>query len=157
MIKIFIRNIFLVLLFFTISCTYEPIFSSKDYGFQINEINFIGDKTVNKNIKNKLNLINSSNTANRKFNLLINSEKERKIISKDSRGDPSKFELELNTYLEISNEEKILIKREIKKNYIYNSESDKFKLEQNEVIIIQNLSEKISEVIISSIMNLDDN
>ena len=155
--KIFNKNIFLISLFLLTSCTYEPIFSNKDYGFQLEEINFVGDREINRNIKNKLNLINTSNNnLNKKFILLINSEKERRIISKDSKGDPSKFELILKAYLEISDNSKILLKREIEKNYIYNSESDKFKLEQNEDIIIQNLSDKISEVIISLIMNLDD-
>ena len=155
--KIFNKNIFLISLFLLTSCAYEPIFSNKDYGFQLEEINFGGDREINRNIKNKLNLINTSNNnLNKKFILLINSEKERRIISKDSKGDPSKFELILKAYLEISDNRKILLKREIEKNYIYNSESDKFKLEQNEDIIIQNLSDKISEVIISLIMNLDD-
>ena len=53
--------------------------------------------------------------------------------------------------------EKLLFKNKIEKNNIYNNESDKFKLEQNEKIILENLSEKISDNIISSIINLDDN
>ena len=44
-----------------------------------------------------------------------------------------------------------------KQKNIYNNESDKFKLEQSEKIIIENLSEKISDNIISSIINLNDN
>ena len=47
--------------------------------------------------------------------------------------------------------------KKIKKNNIYNNATDKFELEQNEKIIIENLTEKISEIIISSIINLDDN
>ena len=49
------------------------------------------------------------------------------------------------------------LKKKIIKNNIYNNDSDKFKLEQNEKIILENLSEKISDIIISSIINLDDN
>ena len=69
----------------------------------------------------------------------------------------NKFDLIVTTYFEISNEEKLLFKKEIIKNNIYNNDVDKFKLEQNEKIILENLSEKISEIIISSIINLDDN
>mgnify|MGYP004031760179 FL=1 len=43
------------------------------------------------------------------------------------------------------------------KNNLYNNVTDKFELERNEKIILQNLSEKISEIVISSIMNLNDN
>ena len=52
---------------------------------------------------------------------------------------------------------KLLLKKKIIKNNIYNNDVDKFKLEQNEKIILENLAEKISETIISSIINLDDN
>ena len=51
--------------------------------------------------------------------------------------------------------EKIGIK--IQKSNIYDNESDKFKLEQNERIILENLAEKISDIIITSIINLNDN
>ena len=50
-----------------------------------------------------------------------------------------------------------MLVKTITKNNIYNNVVDKFKLEQNEKIIIENLSEKISEIIISSMINLDDN
>jgi hypothetical protein len=79
------------------------------------------------------------------------------IVSKDSKGDPLKFDIIVTTYFEINNKEKLLFKKEITKNNIYNNDVDKFKLEQNEKIILENLAEKISETIISSIINLDDN
>ena len=49
------------------------------------------------------------------------------------------------------------IKKEIEKNNIYNNDSDKFKLEQTKKLLLENLSENISDIIISSIINLDDN
>ena len=79
------------------------------------------------------------------------------IVSKDSKGDPLKFDLIVTTYYEINYEEKLLFKKEVIKNKVYNNDVDKFKLEQNEKIILENLSEKISETIISSIINLNDN
>ena len=57
----------------------------------------------------------------------------------------------------IMNNEKILLKNEVEKNNIYNNDSDQFKLEQTEEIIIENLTGSISDIIISSIINLDDN
>ena len=62
----------------------------------------------------------------------------------------------ISTEFEIFKNDEILLKRNIEKAYIYNNEADKFKLEQNEKIIIDNLSEKISEVIISLILNIND-
>ena len=63
----------------------------------------------------------------------------------------------VTTYYEINYEEKLLFKKKVIKNNVYNNNVDKFKLEQNEKIILENLSEKIGETIISSILNLNDN
>tara|TARA_Y100000816_G_scaffold252371_1_gene203342 strand:+ start:838 stop:1314 length:477 start_codon:yes stop_codon:yes gene_type:complete len=148
-------------LFFIItltSCSYKPIFSEKNYNFEINEILFTGDKYVNKIIESKFNLIKEEQSKNKKkYNISIRTNKEKLIVSKDSKGDPLKFDLVVSAYYEISNNGKLLLNKKIQKNSIYNNEIDKFKLEQSEKIILDNLSKKISETIISSIINLDDN
>ena len=153
-----IKNIFAILLIVLTSCSYKPIFSEKNYNFEINEIVYSGDKQISNIIKNKLNLIKKSEGQSKKeYNLSISNSKEKIIVSKDSKGDPLKFELIVTTTYEVKNDGNLLLNKKIKKNNIYNNETDKFKLEQSEKIIIENLSEKVSEVIISSIINLDDN
>ena len=148
-------------LFFIItltSCSYKPIFSEKNYNFEINEILFTGEKYVNRIIETKFNLIKEEQSKNKKkYNISIQTKKEKLIVSKDSKGDPLKFDLVVSAYYEISNNGKLLLNKRIQKNSIYNNEIDKFKLEQSEKIILDNLSKKISETIISSIINLDDN
>tara|TARA_B100000989_G_C19294564_1_gene365809 strand:+ start:144 stop:620 length:477 start_codon:yes stop_codon:yes gene_type:complete len=140
------------------ACSYKPIFSEKNYNFEINQITFSGERYVNRIIKNNFDLIKKQKGKDKKkYNLLVKTNKKRLIISKDSKGDPLKFDLIVTTYYEIYNDEKILMKKEIIKNNVYNNDVDKFKLEQKEKIILENLSEKISETIISSILNLDDN
>ena len=140
------------------ACSYKPIFSEKNYNFEIDEIIFSGEKYVNRIIGNKLDLIKKNKDQDKKkYNILIQTDKEKLIVSKDSKGDPLKFDLLITTYYEIKYDKKLLLKKEIIKNNVYNNEVDKFKLEQNEKIILENLSEKISENIISSIINLDDN
>lgn len=140
------------------ACSYKPIFSEKNYNFEINKIILSGEKHINRIIKNKLDLIKrNKDQGKKKYNLLIQTDKEKLIVSKDSKGDPLKFDLIITTYYEINYGEKLLFKKEITKNNVYNNDVDKFKLEQNEKIILENISEKISENIISSIINLDDN
>ena len=151
---------YLAVFFITVlsACSYKPIFSENNYNFEINEIIFSGERYVNRIIKNKLGLIKKvKDQDKKKYNLLINTNKKKLIVSKDSKGDPLKFDLIITTYYEINYEEKLLFKKEVIKNKVYNNDIDKFKLEQNEKIILENLSEKISEIIISSIINLDDN
>ncbi len=155
--KFRIKNLVIIFIFFLTSCSYEPVFSNKDYGFEINEITLLGDKDINRNIENNLKLItNKKSVVEKKYNLSIDTEKKRKVISKDSQGDPLKFELVLSSNIVISNDQRTLITRKVEKNYIYNNNTDKFELEQSEKIIIENLSEKIFDIIISLIMNLND-
>ena len=151
---------YLAVFFITVlsACSYKPIFSESNYNFEINEIIFSGERYINRIIKNKLGLIKKEKDQDKKkYNLLINTNKKKLIVSKDSKGAPLKFDLIITTYYEINYEEKLLFKKEVIKNKVYNNDIDKFKLEQNEKIILENLSEKISETIISSIINLDDN
>ena len=158
MIKFYIKYVSVILLFTLTSCSYQPIFSQKNYNFEIDKIKYSGEKQINNIIKNKLNLIkNNEGQSDKKYNLTINSYKERLIVSKDSKGDPLKFELIVTINYEVAHNDNLLLVKTITKNNIYNNVVDKFKLEQNEKIIIENLSEKISEIIISSMINLDDN
>ena len=156
--KFYIKYVSVILLFTLTSCSYQPIFSQKNYNFEIDKIKYSGEKQINNIIKNKLNLIkNNEGQGKKKYNLTINSYKERLIVSKDSKGDPLKFELIVTINYEVAHNDNLLLVKTITKNNIYNNVVDKFKLEQNEKIIIENLSEKISEIIISSMINLDDN
>ena len=54
-------------------------------------------------------------------------------------------------------EENLLLERKIEKKNIYNNDNDLFNLEQSEKIILGNLTDSISDIIISSIINLNDN
>ena len=140
------------------SCSYSPIFSEKNYDFEINEIVLTGEKDINKILREKFNRIkDNQNLEKKEYKLLINSKKERNIISKNSKGDPLKFELIITVQYEIILDENLILKKTIEKNNIYNNDSDLFKLEQSEKIIIDNISGNISDKIISSIINLDDN
>ena len=140
------------------SCSYKPIFSEKNYNFQIDEIILSGDNDVNRVIDRKLTMIKKSQNLNKKnFSVIINSIKNKEIISNDSKGDPLKFEINILIEYKILENGQIILERKIDKSNIYNNKSDKFELDQNEKNIIQNLSENIGDNIISSIINLNDN
>ena len=108
------NNFFLkyVAVFFVLTlsaCSYKPIFSESNYNFEINEIIFIGEKYINRIIKNKLDLIkNEKELGKKKYDLLIQTNKEKLIVSKDSKGDPLKFDLIVTTYFEINYESRLL-------------------------------------------------
>mgnify|MGYP000396799885 CR=1 FL=1 len=159
MIKLF-RNILLLnIIIFIFGCSYEPIFIKKNYNFSIEKIVFIGDKSINSIIKRQIDNRLKKNLQ-KKYYLTINSTKEKNIISKDSKGDPSQFEIIISTKYSVykkNNENNLLFEKSIIKKNIYNSISDKFKLEKSEDIVIENLSEKIADDITLSIANINDN
>tara|TARA_Y200000002_G_C22642381_1_gene647613 strand:- start:67 stop:543 length:477 start_codon:yes stop_codon:yes gene_type:complete len=156
--RILIKLVALFFIFETTSCTYEPIFLEKDYSFEIENTFFTGEKKINRIIENKLKFIRTIEGSNKnKYVLNIDSEKKKTILSKDSKGDPLKFEMVILVKYELIKDGVLLINNTIKKNNIYNNEADQFKLEQNEKIVLENISSSISDNIISSIINLNDN
>lgn len=156
--NILIKALIFILIISGTSCSYKPIFLEKDYDFEIKKIFTDGDKDINRIIKNKLEFIKKSeNKQKRNYIVKIISAKNRKIISKNSKGDPLKFEMNILVEYKILNNNVILLDNEIEKKNVYNNDSDQFKLEQTEDIILENLAESISDNIISSIINLDDN
>mgnify|MGYP007000051571 len=74
----------------------------KNYNFDINEIVLKGEKDINKILREKFNRIkDNQNLEKKEYKLLINSKKERNIISKNSKGAPLKFELIITVQYEI--------------------------------------------------------
>ena len=150
-----------IILFFIISasaCSYKPIFSEKEYGFEIEEIIIDGEKDINRIINNKLKFIKSTGKKEKKrYIIKIKTEKKIEIVSKDSKGDPLKFEMSILVEYNIINDGNSMLSSKIEKNNVYNNDSDQFKLEQTEDIILKNLSNSAGEIVISSIINLDDN
>ena len=91
-----------------------------------------------------------------KYNLTISSKKEKNIISKDSKGDPSIFELIINVNYSVKKDGKDLIVNKTNRKITYNNITDKFDLENYEKTIIENLSSEISDEIISSISEIHE-
>ena len=157
------NNIFIkILTFFLIiglsACSYKPIFSEQNYGFEIEKIILSGEKNINRIINSKLKSIKSDGENQKeRYTLEILSKKMREIVSKDTKGDPLKFKMIILVEYKVSKEGNLIFSNKIEKNNVYNNDSDKFELEQTEDIILEKLTGSISDSLISSIINLDDN
>ena len=156
MIKFFKIYLILLLVILITGCSYRPILSKQNYNFSVEKVELNGDKEVNYIIKERLINLNDQNNKN-KYYVQIDTSKVKNIISNDSKGDPSKLEIVISSTFQISNSEKLLIKRNVKMKNIYNNNSDKLKLKKYELFIINDLSQKISDSIISTIVNINDN
>ena len=142
----------LFFLFLLSSCAYEPILNKNNFEFSINIDKINGDHKINSIIVN--NFYNLKDKE-KKYDLTISSTKEKNIISKDSKGDPSIFELQINVNYSVKKDGKTLIVNKINRKTTYNNITDKFELENYEKNIINNLSIRISNIIISSIRNIN--
>jgi len=142
-----------ILLFFLSNCAYEPILTNKNYEFSINANKINGDQKVNSIIINNFNNLKGNE---KKYDIILSSNKEKNIISKDSKGDPSIFELLINVKYSVKKDEKTIIENKISRRTTYNNITDKFEMENYEKTIINNLSTNISDNIILSISKINE-
>ena len=142
--KLSILVVFMLLL----SCGYQPIFSSGESSFSINKIELAEKNNINSKIKNTLKVYKKNKNTKVFCDLKISSEKSKNVLSKDSKGDPKIFSL--NVSIKVSILENNLPKNEktFNKTESYNNKSNKFELKKNEDQITSNLVNKIIEEII---------
>ena len=143
----------ILLLFFLTNCGYKAVLNNQNYKFAINVDKINGDQEINSSIINNFKQLDENEGE---YNLTLTSNKEKLIISKDSKGDPSIFEIKINVNYIVKKEEKILISNNINKKTTYNNITDKFELENYEKTIINNLVSEISENIMLSISKVSE-
>ena len=137
----------LVLLLFITGCGYSPIFSSKESNFSITEINSTGNKKLSNIINNRLNSYKNLEGKNY-FSIIINTNLEKKITSKDTKGNPKTFRLNIKSNIIVKDLKGNLNEKLFLKSINYNNKKNKFELNKYEDEISTNLAEKISEQII---------
>ena len=144
-----ISNYILILsLLLLTNCGYQAVLNNQNYQFSINVNKINGDQKINSLIINRLKQLEENEKI---YNLSLTSNKEKLIISKDSKGDPSIFEIKINVNYVVKKDEEILISNKINKKTTYNNITDKFELENYEKTIINNLVSEISDNIMLSI------
>tara|TARA_B110000196_G_C20617217_1_gene417926 strand:- start:71 stop:544 length:474 start_codon:yes stop_codon:yes gene_type:complete len=135
-----------------LSCGYEPIHSKKinnsNYNVSINTINYIGDNKVNQILKNKLQKVLNKEKKSTSLNLSLNSRVEKIVTSKDKKGNPLKFLIEITINLEIFESEILKGKKKFQETFEYDNISNKFNLKQYEKNIKDNLISILSDEII---------
>ncbi len=144
------KNIIILILstFIITSCGYKSIYSSKNLNFNISEFEVTDKTKISRKIKSNLDSYKKNNSKNFYY-IKINSKKEINIISKDSKGDPSNFVMNIISEITILNDEKIVKNKVFSESFNYKNSSNKFDLKQYEKNIEENLTNKIIENIIS--------
>tara|TARA_A100000164_G_scaffold97203_1_gene84435 strand:- start:6 stop:479 length:474 start_codon:yes stop_codon:yes gene_type:complete len=152
-------NILFFLIIFLYGCGFEPIFSSKNINntqlVSIEKINFNNYNDLNNLFLRKFRSFQKSEENLKKFNLALNINETKKIISKNKLGDPETFNIEINVNVVILNtENNILNSRMIRKNKNYNNLNNKFDLKQEENVIKNNIVEEIVDEILNTMFSI---
>ena len=139
-----------ILLFFLNGCGFKPILVGSDYNFLIQIDSMTGDSQINSKIENKLKALNGTK---RLFKVDLSSKETKNILSKDSKGDPTIFEIVINLSYAINENSKVLTNRTLTQRSTYNNIPDKFELSKSEEILEENLIENLVSDIINSASN----
>ena len=152
-------NILFFLIIFLYGCGFEPILSSKNINntqlVSIEKINFNNYNDLNNLFLRKFRSFQKDEENLKKFNLGLNINETKKIISKNKLGDPETFNIEITADVVILNtENNILNSRVIRKNKNYNNLENKFDLKQEENVIKNNIVEEIVDEIINKMFSI---
>ena len=143
--KSFFKICFIFLIFIQ-GCGFEPIYSSKNFMFKINKIDYESN-SINNQIAGSLRSLSNENAKN-SLNLVLNSKKEKRIVSKNSKGDTELYELKITLKMIVETKTKKIM-RNFENNIKYSNNDNKFELKQYESEIEkQIISDLIEQIII---------
>ena len=136
--------VILIALFILNNCGYSPIYSSKNNNFYIKEISQKNKNKLDSKIINNIKKFSNKDSENR-IELKISSEKKIDIITKDKKGDPSKFQMTILLNINILKKKNYEINKTktFSENFNYNNNKNKFSLKQYEKEIENILIKKI--------------
>ena len=140
------KLIFVVIALFILNnCGYSPIHSSKNNKFYI-DVSQKDRSKLNSKIENSIKKFSNQNTENI-IRLEISSNKKINTISKDKKGDPSRFNMTISLTINILNKNNYEINKtkSFTEKFDYNNNSNKFSLKQYEKDIEDNLINKVIE------------
>ena len=147
------KNLLIILLIFLYACGYSPIYKNKNSdNLNIEIVQMKGDNGINQLIKNELRAY-SKEGLERSFEININSELGKIIISKDSSGSVTNYQIFVKVRFEIMNNEKIENIYFEEKFNIKNI-SNTFEQRKYENTIKLNFAESIKDKLILKLLSL---
>jgi len=146
MLKKNIINLFLI--FFLTNCGFTPIYlTNNNINFSIEQIEYKGDRDFNNFLK--VNLDKYKNENDNKIFLDVNTTYKKNILSKDSTGKTTSYQLEIEAIFIVKSTNK---KIRISEKKIIDSRDDKFEETRYEKSIKQSFSYSISSKLISELI-----
>ena len=139
---------YLIIFIFFVSCGYTPIYQTDEISkFRLGIINHSGDKKIGRELLNNLQRYKDKK-SNEIFDLYLTSKKRESIVSKDKKGDPSSYKIELEINLDLigkNNDEKF--SKKFIKEATYSSTENNFELNRYKKKLEKNLTSQILQEI----------
>ena len=151
------KNITLIfLLLFLYNCGYTSVYKNQEtQDFAINVTGLKGDREMNNLIKNEINLYSNKNSI-KIFNIEINTDYEKTVITKDSAGNITDYTLAATSTFTI-NLESLTKTVQFTESINIKNLSDTFEQNNYEKNIKRNFASSLREKLISEILSIDDN
>ena len=141
------KKIFIVFLLILASCGYQPLYKTDQNikNLNISEVIYFGDQKINDVILSKLPFVLVKNDASLN-KLSLESKKEIKITSKNSKGQALSYRTIIKVKIFILNNNGVILdQKTLQKNFSYNTDENKFKFKEYQDKIEENLINEIIE------------
>ncbi len=92
---------YLIIFILLVSCGYTPIYQTDEISkFKLGIINHSGDKKIGRELLNNLQRFKDKK-SNNIFDINLTTIKRESIVSKDKKGNPSSYKIELEINLDL--------------------------------------------------------
>ena len=134
-----IKKIFILIILFTYSCGYQPIYLNKNLkNYEFSKIFLEGNKDINTKVINSISI--KENKLDKNLNeLLLKSNLTTTETSKDSKGKVLTYRSTINIDFTIKKNETIIKNKLFTKDVSYNNKENKFDLVEYQNELIANL------------------
>ena len=145
-----LKKIIIILLstLYLTSCGFAPIYSKKNLDFQINNIQFEGDREIKAILLSNLSAYKTKKKDKYNYDLNIKSEKKVEIASKNTKGEATIYKININSTVEVFLDDKLFLTKHYNNSSIYSSEKKIIKMKEVESRNLSNLSSKLASEII---------
>ena len=145
-----LKKIIIILLstLYLTSCGFTPIYSKKNLDFQINNIQFEGDREIKAILLSNLSAYKAKKKDKYNYDLNIKSEKKVEIASKNIKGEATIYKININSTVEVFLDDKLFLTKHYNNSSIYSSEKKIIKMKEVESRNLSNLSSKLASEII---------
>ena len=130
------------------SCGFTPIYSKKNLDFQINNIQFEGDRKIKAILLSNLSSYKTKEKGRYNYDLIIKAEKNVEIATKNTKGEATVYKININSTVEVFLDDKLLLTKHYNNSSIYSSEKKIIKMKEVESRNLSNLSSKLASEII---------